>query len=168
MSSINGFGTTFYGECDFIQDGSYISTYWLILAYVPIIPLYSVRIFHADKALIMGSSQYQLAKLPIHWKQVFRTYGYLLAILLGIGLFVVMVGSRTETVTIFDRILGILCLIVVIIIGLLPLILRYLAKKKAGLAGSLMESIPPTTKKLLIIFIVIMILSAVVLPLYSK
>lgn len=43
MSSINGIGTNFYRECDFGDDGTYVATYWLIFAYVPLIPLYSAR-----------------------------------------------------------------------------------------------------------------------------
>ena len=44
MSTINGIGTKFLGECEHHADGSYIATRWFTFVYLPVIPLYSARI----------------------------------------------------------------------------------------------------------------------------
>lgn len=41
---IHGIGTMVYAQRDYWPDGSYITTEWFVLAWVPIIPLYSKRI----------------------------------------------------------------------------------------------------------------------------
>ena len=40
---INGVGTRFYGECDWRRDGSFQTTEWLVLMYVPVVPFKSLR-----------------------------------------------------------------------------------------------------------------------------
>lgn len=42
--SINGFGTTYYGERDLSRDGSFITTEWITAAYLPLLPLRSLRV----------------------------------------------------------------------------------------------------------------------------
>lgn len=44
VSSLRGTGTMFYGECDYRQDGSYITTRWITLIYVPLWPISSHRV----------------------------------------------------------------------------------------------------------------------------
>ncbi|SNB82486.1 Uncharacterised protein [Kingella negevensis] len=44
LRSINGTGLTFSGECDYESDGSYVSTCWISVSHLPILPIYSVRI----------------------------------------------------------------------------------------------------------------------------
>jgi hypothetical protein len=41
---VHGIGTMLYGERDYWPDGSHITTEWFVLAWLPIIPLYSKRI----------------------------------------------------------------------------------------------------------------------------
>ncbi|MGB8167518.1 MAG: hypothetical protein WCF18_08495 [Chthoniobacteraceae bacterium] len=43
-SSINGCGTTYYGERDYWPDGSYITTEWVVFLYLPLIPIRSFRL----------------------------------------------------------------------------------------------------------------------------
>jgi hypothetical protein len=43
-SSINGFGTTYYGERDYWPDGSYITTEWVVFLYLPLFPIRSFRL----------------------------------------------------------------------------------------------------------------------------
>lgn len=81
--SLNGFGTTFYGERDFRADGSYVTTEWVILGYLPAIPLCSHRLIRnegADKNLVVYNSRsyLMLERLPRDMRQVFCTYGYFL------------------------------------------------------------------------------------------
>jgi len=43
-ASFYGIGSTFYGKRDFREDGSYITTEWLIVVGIPLIPLRSFRV----------------------------------------------------------------------------------------------------------------------------
>jgi hypothetical protein len=42
--TLNGIGTTFYGQRDFRADGTFITTEWLVLVYIPFIPFRSLRV----------------------------------------------------------------------------------------------------------------------------
>ena len=44
MFSIHGIGTAVYGERDYRPDGSYVTTEWVIFAWMPIFPISSLRI----------------------------------------------------------------------------------------------------------------------------
>ena len=79
MSTLNGIGTKFLGECEHHADGSYIATRWFTFVYLPIIPLYSARIFGIEPESAL-SATYHYAELPMHWPQVMRTYGFIAAI----------------------------------------------------------------------------------------
>lgn len=74
-SSINGFGTTYYGRRRFKRDGSYITTQWTIAATLPIFPMSSVRV--RDSRAGFGGRELELVEhLPLDWIQVLTTYGY--------------------------------------------------------------------------------------------
>ena len=80
-ASINGFGTRFYGASSRRSDGSFITTKWFVIIFMPVIPLSSCRVIRevkGDKFLIFGySSAYSiLEKLPIQWTQVLKTYAF--------------------------------------------------------------------------------------------
>jgi Membrane dipeptidase (Peptidase family M19) len=99
--SIQGFGTSFVGQRDFGADGSYITTKWVVLLFVPVIPLSSLRVKEtttyggeALAAIATGAGayyskqRYLAHRVPLHLKQVFCVYGFLasyigLPILLG-------------------------------------------------------------------------------------
>lgn len=73
--SINGFGTTYYGQRAFERDGSYVTTKWVIAAAVPLLPLGSIRVkparsgFSRQEALVVE-------ELGIDWLQVLSIYVY--------------------------------------------------------------------------------------------
>lgn len=80
--TFNGIGTSYYGECDFRPDSSYVTTEWASLFYLPLFPLRSVRLIRqrkgdvnsvafASKAVIM------VERIPLHWQQVGRLYGFM-------------------------------------------------------------------------------------------
>src|SRR5882724_2920451 len=46
----HGIGTMVYGERDYWPDGSYVTTEWFVIAWMPIIPLYSKRISYAQNS----------------------------------------------------------------------------------------------------------------------
>ena len=47
--TFNGFGTTYYGKCDFSSDGSYISTLWITILYFPVLPLSSAVLMDVEE-----------------------------------------------------------------------------------------------------------------------
>ena len=79
MSTLNGIGTKFLGACEHHADGSHIATRWFTFVYLPVIPLSSARIFGIEPESAL-SATYHYAKLPMHWPQVMRTYGFIAAI----------------------------------------------------------------------------------------
>ncbi len=46
-SSINGCGTKYYGQRDFREDGSHLTTNFFCLLFVPLIPLQTIRVIPA-------------------------------------------------------------------------------------------------------------------------
>ncbi len=140
--TLNGIGTTFYGQRDFLADGTHITTEWLVFLYVPLIPLRSLRVRYQGVGehrwyLGLGSSENYAVyekRFPPIWKQVFYTYGYV-ALLAG-WLYLVVSSAfslvplntlnNTFGIWLFFFLLPIVCLIPVPT----PWILRYYARRK--------------------------------------
>jgi len=77
--TLNGFGTTFYGESNHHPDGSYQTTKWFVVAFFPLVPLESLRVTRnpvADVNLILYQAEgfNVIQKVPVEPKQVFFTY----------------------------------------------------------------------------------------------
>jgi len=88
-SSINGIGTTFYGQAGFEPDGSFITTKWFIFAYLPIIPMGSLRVRHAgsDSGFFSSGTKYEvIMDYPLDIGQVLRTWAYVISFSLLISL----------------------------------------------------------------------------------
>jgi hypothetical protein len=66
-SNINGFGTKYYGQRDFRGDGSYVTTNFFCLAFVPVVPLHSVRVIPDPKNSWMPFSRNYYAILEKRW-----------------------------------------------------------------------------------------------------
>jgi hypothetical protein len=66
-SNINGFGTRYYGQRDFRVDGSYVTTNFFCLAFVPVVPLHSVRVIPDPKNSWMPFSKNYYAILEKRW-----------------------------------------------------------------------------------------------------
>jgi hypothetical protein len=66
-SSVNGFGTKYYGKRDFRPDGSYVTTNFFCLAFLPIIPLHSVRVIPDPKNSAIPFSKNYYAILEKRW-----------------------------------------------------------------------------------------------------
>jgi hypothetical protein len=82
--SLNGFGTTFYGERDHRADGTYITTEWITAFYIPLIPLRSFRLGYRGPAQSksgfgFGSAESYAVfeKTRPNGKQVLSVYGFL-------------------------------------------------------------------------------------------
>jgi hypothetical protein len=81
MYSINGIGTTLYGNREVDSDGSFIATKWFTIIWLSIVPLGSYRVFKGETneagipTLSFGwSTQYRMQSIAINWKQIISTY----------------------------------------------------------------------------------------------
>ncbi len=83
--TLNGFGTTFYGQSDAHLDGSFQTTEWFVVAHAPVIPLKTLRVVRNVGADLLAPPIYShkgyfvLAELPVSIAQVARTYLFALA-----------------------------------------------------------------------------------------
>lgn len=81
-SSYNGIGTKYYGASDRQSDGSFVTTEWIILLDVPLIPLRSQRVTYLGESREGRKSTklYNIiADVPLDKKLVLTTYILLLA-----------------------------------------------------------------------------------------
>lgn len=92
--AFNGVGTTYYGNRDPEPDGSYITTEWLVVGYVPLLPLRSFRVLlteEAHYAVYRSSARYETRRVPLCWRQVGNTYLVAVGILGGlVGFFALL------------------------------------------------------------------------------
>ena len=129
MFTLNGFGTTFVGECDYEPDGTYVTTAWIVALWIPLIPLYSARVLSIKSTMLSGAN-YQIIKQPVHWGQARRIWAYTLGIPALLALFVWMMGVLGSLPPLAGQILFWLVVFAYI---LLPFFLRYRACKAIGL-----------------------------------
>jgi hypothetical protein len=91
---INGAGLTLYGRRDFhSESGSYITTLYFVLCFVPLLPLRRFRIkpISSNYYLVSSSNQYQfLWRLPLTKQQKIHRIMFFIIL----GLFVAMVVWR--------------------------------------------------------------------------
>ena len=84
--TFNGTGTRYYGEREHDIGGTYITTKWIVVVGIPILPLSSWRVypigdnqyvdtsyFHGREASF-GSQTYQATRVPLNWRQVRNVY----------------------------------------------------------------------------------------------
>jgi hypothetical protein len=86
--SVNGFGTRYYGRREEALDGSYVTTVWITVLYIPILPLRSYRVLAVGKSfnvIIHRSQQFKAVRVPLCWEQVWHVYMISAPILLIIG-----------------------------------------------------------------------------------
>jgi hypothetical protein len=81
-STLNGTGTHFYGDRERDVGGTYVTTKWVVLFWVPLIPLSSWRVYMLDDARVdyiidessRTSQAMQATQVPLNWKQVLNVY----------------------------------------------------------------------------------------------
>ena len=127
--SFNGVGTSYYGKRDFRSDGSFVTTEWIIFFWIPIIPLRSHRVLYLGVGdygfFIFHSSRYEiLSRQSLSWKQVISVYLFVFSLLYS-GFFLFLASPEPPLPN--EISLGIFVGIVAI-----PFLLRYRAKKRAG------------------------------------
>ena len=72
-----GIGTKYYGKRDLEEDGSYLTTEWVVFVYLPLIPLRSYRVRPVGKgtnAIIYRSQKYLVSNADRCWAQIRNTY----------------------------------------------------------------------------------------------
>jgi hypothetical protein len=75
--TLNGIGTKYYGQRAIRQDGSFVTTEWFVLLYVPIFPLGSYRVRPTGERqnfLLYVSTKYFVERIPLCWPQIRNAY----------------------------------------------------------------------------------------------
>lgn len=119
--SINGIGTTYYGQCDFDRDGSFITTKWVIMAFVPIVPTSSIRVQFADSGFFSGTTYDVIEEVPLHGVQVMKTWAYVIGMIALAG---TVLDNKHINPIVQAVLLG--------VAAALPLTLRYFARNAAA------------------------------------
>ena len=80
--TFHGVGTMVYGERDYWPDGSFVTTEWFVVAYVPIAPIISKRVSHTRNSdySTYDDGYFVYETLPLDRRQVVSVYGWLAAI----------------------------------------------------------------------------------------
>jgi hypothetical protein len=72
--TVNGCGTKYYGKRDLMPDGSYITTEWIVIFYIPLIPIRSFRALPTNKSFLGIPNEYLVQKVPLNLKQIRNIY----------------------------------------------------------------------------------------------
>jgi hypothetical protein len=80
--TLEGFGTMFYGESDVRQDRSFVTTEWVTLLHIPVLPLRSLRVRRDTdsdlNAIVLQSEGYAVVEpVPMAWGQIALIYFFL-------------------------------------------------------------------------------------------
>lgn len=97
MSS--GFGTSFCGATERMDDGTFITTQWLRFFFIPFVPIQSYRVSYAGTSTVSRESKSSLyfidERLPLHWGQVLKSYALLFSIPLLLPMPILFAGGNT-------------------------------------------------------------------------
>jgi hypothetical protein len=131
--TFHGIGTANYGERDYWPDGSYVTTEWIVFAFVPISPILSKRLTSTNQgkphAVRDESGYYIYETTSPNRKQVVSVYGWF-ASLIGIAVgFSQFQDTLTRIVGDEDRAAASWFLVLGIVLAL-PYLLRRLAKRR--------------------------------------
>ncbi|HEX3625578.1 MAG TPA: hypothetical protein VH280_09140 [Verrucomicrobiae bacterium] len=135
--TFNGIGTTFYGQRDFRVDGSYITTEWVVIMLIPIVPLRSLRVRYqgpAEQRISIGigsaESYAVLEKTIPNWRQVLCVYSYTAFVIAWMVAVACCYGYFFQST---DMTLSVILIFVSFTLpALLPIGMRVLAKTQAA------------------------------------
>ena len=95
MSVVVGCGTKFYGSLEKLGDGSYITTKWITLFYIPILPVGSCRVIKRNSAIynagyvITESTEFSILEfLRLNLLQVISVYAAIFIICAWAAMFI--------------------------------------------------------------------------------
>lgn len=77
---LNGFGTQPYGKRDFLPNGSYLTTRWVALFWIPVIPLDTFRVRKRERRFWWTTYDVLSVSKP-DMKQVSNVYGFIVGLL---------------------------------------------------------------------------------------
>jgi hypothetical protein len=90
--TLNGIGTRYSGT-RWLPDGSYVTTKWFVIVYMPILPLGSVRVVEASQAWgsgFYGGQSMKAHPVPLDWRMVLSYYGWVAVVIAAIAAYVVL------------------------------------------------------------------------------
>jgi ABC-type spermidine/putrescine transport system permease subunit I len=132
--TVQGCGTTFYGQRDFRKDGSYITTEFFVIILIPIVPLRSLRVRDQGatepKIKIGFSSARNYAiyeKTWPNWKQVLCVYGYACFFISWVIFIAYMSSYFVQSMN--NTLAGILIFVSIILPAFMPLVFRFFARR---------------------------------------
>lgn len=89
MSTLNGIGTKYYGQ-RMLPDGTYITTKWFVMLYVPLFPLGSIRVLETGYPYVTvgyATQSIKYQKVPLDLKMVLGLYGWFAAGIVGLFIY---------------------------------------------------------------------------------
>lgn len=81
--TLNGIGTTLYGKRDFWPDGSYVTTEWFVVSWIPVFPIRSQRVLPTDSnnyGVYASQSYLVYGRTKPNGTQVLSIYSFVLAL----------------------------------------------------------------------------------------
>ncbi len=129
----HGVGTTVYGQRDYWPDGSFVTTEWFVLGWVPIIPTYSKRISYRRDSphaqFDAGGGYYVYETLGVDRRQAFFVYLWLSCLICPIMIWANFQSNLVKVIGDEDRAAG-LCLALTGATLLFPYFLRRYIKRR--------------------------------------
>lgn len=128
-----GYGTVFCGKRDFRADGTYLTTEWFMLSFVPVVPLRSWRVrdgdnTHTGKLVFYSYSQqyFIIEKRKLSLKQVLSVYMWFGAAIVVWGPIRAFIEEQVAPT---HNLAVLLTIILFGTLALIPVLLRNNAKK---------------------------------------
>ena len=75
--SINGTGSMFYGHNDVAPDGSYTTTEWITIFWIPLLPISSFRVLQKGDPkdhLLYSSEEFYYRHISLDLKHILKVY----------------------------------------------------------------------------------------------
>jgi hypothetical protein len=133
--SVNGFGTTYYGQRAFERDGSYITTKWAIAGTLPLVPLDSIRVKEIRSGF-SGRQKVIVDEMGIDWPQVLLTYVYVY-LLVPFALYLIIMPNQRSFIDDYQVPFAVVMLVKtfpLLFVIALPHLLRWWSRREAKAA----------------------------------
>jgi L-asparagine transporter-like permease len=83
--TFRGIGAMRYGQRDFRTDGSYVTTLWFVVFYVPVVPLKSIRVRRTGDTKYYGLTRRYVEEVlqqpTLDWTQIISVYAWFAALI---------------------------------------------------------------------------------------
>jgi hypothetical protein len=125
-------GAVLYGQRDFFPDGSFVTTQWFAIAWIPLFPMWSKRvsIFQTSPNAVLDRSGYYVHDITApNLKQVLCVYGWCVS-MIATGLAWDQLKDVLAGILGNEDRAGGLLLLALAVVGSLPYVLRRLAKRR--------------------------------------